>query len=55
MMIEQCPLGRVRQPEEIGHACAFLASPQASFINGVILPVDGGWSIAKFLPQPSDF
>ena len=55
MMIEQCPLGRVGQPEEIGHACAFLASPQASFINGVILPVDGGWSIAKFLPQPSDF
>ncbi len=53
MMIEQCPLGRVGQPEEIGHACAFLASPNASFINGVVLPVDGGWSVAKFLPDPA--
>lgn len=54
MMIEQCPLGRVGQPEEIGHACAFLASPGASFVNGAILPVDGGWTIAKFLPQPAE-
>jgi 3-oxoacyl-[acyl-carrier protein] reductase len=54
MMIEQCPLGRTGQPEEIGHACAFLASAGASFVNGVVLPVDGGWSIAKFLPQPTD-
>jgi 3-oxoacyl-[acyl-carrier protein] reductase len=53
MMIEGCPLGRVGQPEEIGEACAFLASRAASFINGVILPVDGGWSMAKFLPAPA--
>ncbi|HMN70469.1 MAG TPA: SDR family oxidoreductase [Rhodoblastus sp.] len=52
MMIEASPLGRVGQPEEIGEACAFLASPGASFVNGAILPVDGGWAIAKFLPQP---
>lgn len=54
MMIEECPLGRVGQPEEIGEASQFLASPAASFINGVILPVDGGWSIAKFMPRPAD-
>jgi 3-oxoacyl-[acyl-carrier protein] reductase len=54
MMIEGCPLGRVGQPEEIGEACAFLASEAASFINGVVLPVDGGWSIAKFLPQHAE-
>lgn len=53
-MIEECPMGRVGQPEEIGHACAFLASSGASFINGAILPVDGGWAMAKFLPVPNE-
>jgi len=52
MMIEDCPLQRVGQPEEVGQACVFLSSEAASFINGVVLPVDGGWSIAKFLPEP---
>lgn len=47
-------MGRIGQPEEIGEAIAFLASDAASFINGVILPVDGGWSTAKFLPEPMD-
>lgn len=52
MMIEGCPLQRIGRPEEIGEACVFLSSQGASFINGVVLPVDGGWSIAKFLPEP---
>ena len=55
MMVEGTPLGRVGQPEEIGEACAFLASENASFIHGVVLPVDGGWSMAKFLPEPAEF
>lgn len=54
MMVEGTPLGRVGQPEEIGEACAFLASENAGFIHGVVLPVDGGWSMAKFLPEPAD-
>ena len=38
------PLGRLGQPEEIASAAAFLASADASFVNGVALPVDGGYT-----------
>jgi meso-butanediol dehydrogenase/(S,S)-butanediol dehydrogenase/diacetyl reductase len=36
------PLGRGAQPDEIASVIAFLASADASFVNGVNLPVDGG-------------
>jgi len=36
------PLRRVAQPEEVAAAAAFLASPAASYINGINVPVDGG-------------
>ena len=40
------PLGRVGQPEELIGPVIFLASSMASYVNGVILPVDGGYLAA---------
>ncbi len=42
---ESVPMKRLGQPEDIGNAALFLASPMASYLTGAILPVDGGWSL----------
>jgi NAD(P)-dependent dehydrogenase (short-subunit alcohol dehydrogenase family) len=39
------PLGRLGEPADIGDAALFLASEQAKYVTGVVLPVDGGNSI----------
>ncbi|HTR05709.1 MAG TPA: 3-oxoacyl-ACP reductase FabG [Paraburkholderia sp.] len=39
---QQIPLGRLGSPEDIAHAVAFLASPQAAYITGTTLHVNGG-------------
>jgi 3-oxoacyl-[acyl-carrier protein] reductase len=41
-LVSRIPLGRLGQPEDIGNAVAFLASPAAAYITGVTLHVNGG-------------
>jgi 3-oxoacyl-[acyl-carrier protein] reductase len=41
-LMEQVPLGRLGSPDDIAHAVAFLASPQAAYITGETLHVNGG-------------
>lgn len=41
---DQTMLGRVGCPREIAYAALFLASDEASFVTGAVIPVDGGWT-----------
>ena len=44
-MIDRVPLGRLAKPEEIANTYAFLASDEASYINGAVIEVSGGANI----------
>lgn len=44
MMTALHPIGRVGKPAEIADAVVWLASPQATFVTGLILPIDGGFT-----------
>ena len=44
-VVDEChPIPRMARPEEVANAVLWLCSEQASFVNGVNLPVDGGWA-----------
>jgi gluconate 5-dehydrogenase len=44
-ILGRTPLGSFGDPDDIGWAAVYLASPAAKFVNGVVLPVDGGAAI----------
>jgi NAD(P)-dependent dehydrogenase (short-subunit alcohol dehydrogenase family) len=45
-MIEANPMRRLAEPAEIADAVLWLVSPRSSFVNGAIIPVDGGFTAA---------
>jgi NAD(P)-dependent dehydrogenase (short-subunit alcohol dehydrogenase family) len=50
-MAGSIPLQRIGTPEEMAQAICFLASDDASFITGVVLPVDGGKTPQMHIPD----
>ena len=54
-VLERIPLGRGAKAEEIASVIAFLASDDASFVNGVNLPVDGGVTASNGQLNPTVF
>ncbi len=48
---DRLPIGRAATPEEVAGVIAFLASEDARFVNGVILPVDGGLGASNGQPN----
>lgn len=45
-VVRSVPLQRFGQAAEIGNAAMFLSSEQGAYISGIVMPVDGGWSVA---------
>jgi NAD(P)-dependent dehydrogenase (short-subunit alcohol dehydrogenase family) len=43
---ERQPLGRLGRPDEIARLALYICSPAADFMNGAVVPIDGGWTAA---------
>jgi 2-deoxy-D-gluconate 3-dehydrogenase len=42
-ILGRIPAGRWGEPRDLGGAAVFLASSAANYVQGIVLPVDGGW------------
>lgn len=45
LVTESVPLGRFGTKQDVANACLWLSSPLASYVTGVVLAIDGGWSL----------
>ena len=45
-LVDRQPIGRLGTPEDVASMVRYLCSDEASFINGAVLPIDGGWTAA---------
>ena len=52
MVTAGIPLGRMATPEDMGETVLWLCSDAASFLTGVIVPVDGGMGLGPYHPEP---
>ena len=50
-VLQATPTGRLGTPEDVAAAVGFLVGPEAGWINGVCLPLDGGFSSSSFWPE----
>jgi NAD(P)-dependent dehydrogenase (short-subunit alcohol dehydrogenase family) len=46
-VLARVPLGRMAAPEEVAWVILFLLSPLASYVNGALIPIDGGWMVTQ--------
>ena len=50
--LKRMPMGREALPEEIADLVVFLCSDKSTYINGIAIPVDGGFLNSGFMPEP---